>query len=111
MKLLKFVTPFVAPWLGIMDDTYAKQIANEIKLTGEIVKVLPSIAEGPDLKIADRMDRSMEPEPIQGAPLRTLRMMLEEKDPQQVWGGLERVLTPEGHYLWLCKYHAEKYKD
>jgi len=44
-----------------------------------------------------------------GAALRALRQLLDEKDPGQHWGGLKKVLTPEGHYLWLCEYHAEEY--
>ncbi|MCU0516147.1 MAG: hypothetical protein MUC60_04620 [Oscillatoria sp. Prado101] len=50
------------------------------------------------------------PEELQGAALRALRQLLDEKDPQQHWGGLKKVLTPEGHYLWLCDYHAKQYK-
>jgi internalin A len=41
--------------------------------------------------------------------LRALRRLLDAKDPQQHWGGLQKVLTPEGHYLWLCKDHAQEY--
>ncbi|QSJ18459.1 hypothetical protein JYQ62_06700 [Nostoc sp. UHCC 0702] len=37
-------------------------------------------------------------------------LLLEEKDPQQHWGGLKKILTPEGHYLWLCEHHAAEYK-
>jgi hypothetical protein len=43
------------------------------------------------------------------AALVALRQFLDEKDPEQRWGGLRKVLTPEGHYLWLCKYHAREY--
>ncbi len=41
--------------------------------------------------------------------LRALRLLLDEVDPKQQWGGLRKVLTPEGHYLWLCEYHAKEY--
>jgi internalin A len=34
---------------------------------------------------------------------------LDAVDEKQEWGGLEKVLTPEGHYLWLCEYHAKEY--
>jgi internalin A len=34
---------------------------------------------------------------------------LDAVDEKQEWGGLEKVMTPEGHYLWLCEYHAEEY--
>ena len=50
-----------------------------------------------------------EPQRIGGAALRALRELLDAKDPNHVSGGLEKVLTPEGHYLWLCKHHAEEY--
>ncbi|HEY83671.1 MAG TPA: hypothetical protein G4N96_00960 [Chloroflexi bacterium] len=47
---------------------------------------------------------------IGGAGLRALRQLLDAEDPSQHWGGLKKVLTPEGHYLWLCEHHAEAYK-
>lgn len=46
-----------------------------------------------------------------GASLRSLRRLLTELDPQQEWGGLQKRLTPEGHWLWLCKEHAEAYRQ
>ncbi|HEY9837078.1 MAG TPA: hypothetical protein V6D27_09295, partial [Vampirovibrionales bacterium] len=49
-------------------------------------------------------------ERLQGAALRRLRQLLDEKDPPQHWGGLRKVLTPEGHYLWLCEHHARQYQ-
>ncbi len=33
-----------------------------------------------------------------------------EVDKGHEWGGLKKVLTPEGHYLWLCEAHAGEYK-
>jgi hypothetical protein len=51
-----------------------------------------------------------DPERVEGAALRALRFLLDEKDKEQHWGGLKKVLTPEGHYLWLCENHAAEYK-
>jgi len=42
----------------------------------------------------------------EGAELRAIRHLLEELDPSQVWGGLRKTWTPEGHCLWLCPQHA-----
>jgi internalin A len=42
--------------------------------------------------------------------LRMFRQLLDEVDEHHEWGGLKKVLTPEGHYLWLCEEHAEKYR-
>ena len=44
------------------------------------------------------------------AELRGLRVLLDEVDEGHEWGGLKKVLTPEGHYLWLCDGHAEEYR-
>ena len=46
----------------------------------------------------------------QGASLRALRVLLDRLDPEQRWGGLTKVLTPEGHYLWLCPRHAAEFR-
>ena len=46
---------------------------------------------------------------VRGALLCGLRTLLDELDPARDWGGLRKVLTPEGHYLWLCDHHAEEY--
>ncbi len=48
-------------------------------------------------------------ERLEGAPLCALSEFLNDQDPQQDWGGLKKILTPEGHYLWLCEYHAAEY--
>ena len=45
-----------------------------------------------------------------GAALRKLRQVLDEVDPDQVWGGLKKVPTAEGHILWLCPEHAKRYE-
>ena len=49
-------------------------------------------------------------ERIEGMELRMFRQLLDEVDEHHEWGGLKKVLTPEGHYLWLCEEHAEKYR-
>jgi internalin A len=50
------------------------------------------------------------PARAEGATLRTLKLLLEEKDKQQVYGGLRRYMTKEGHWLWLCEHHLKEYK-
>jgi hypothetical protein len=48
---------------------------------------------------------------VEGQLLRLLRRLLIAKDPDQVWGGLDRYYyKPEGHHLWMCPDHLEKYK-
>jgi hypothetical protein len=44
------------------------------------------------------------------ADFRDLRAMLLTLDPASHWGGLHRVVTPEGVSLYLCGAHAETYE-
>ena len=45
----------------------------------------------------------------ESAGLRELHVLLTELDPQKRWGGLRRVPTPTGDYLWLCPEHYPFY--
>ena len=81
-------------------------IKHDIKMMEELVKKLPEIERLPDRELEDKIRREW----VEGAPLRALRAMLDEVHPNHNWGGLKKVLTPEGHYLWLCEYHAQEYK-
>ena len=56
-------------------------------------------------------EESRSPQQVSGAMLRPLKLLLEEKDKQQTWGGLKRILTKEGHHLWLCPHHLAEYKQ
>jgi len=47
----------------------------------------------------------------EGPSLRMLRKLLDNLDPVQHWGGLRKVLTPEGHFLWLCEAHKREYES
>jgi hypothetical protein len=76
----------------------------------EMAAKLPDIKDYEDLELAGTVGDVADPERVEGAALRALRQLLEEKDKEQHWGGLKKVLTPEGHYLWLCENHAAEYK-
>ena len=107
-QVIKFTTPFLGPVIGLLDpDRYVDAVKHQLKLMGELVKKLPDVQAPkgdwrPDAEMHDEL-------PFEGASLRALRQFLEEKDPQRQWGGLKKVLTPEGHYLWLCNRHAQEY--
>jgi hypothetical protein len=49
-------------------------------------------------------------DPAEGSSLRALRYLLEQLDPPRQWRGLSKVITPEGHILWLCERHAKAYR-
>ncbi|MEH2138221.1 COR domain-containing protein [Nostoc sp.] len=112
-KVLKYAAPIIGPWLGIVDPKeYETLFKNDLELFKEVAAKLPELKESEDLELADKIaiGEDLDPERADGAALRALRQLLEEKDPQQHWGGLKNVLTPEGHYLWLCEHHASEYK-
>lgn len=83
--------------------------AAQIKLMEELAKKL-SESDYLEVELLERAGRGAKAERIEGAELRVLRKLLDEVDPKQEWGGLKKVLTPEGHYLWLCEEHAKEYK-
>ncbi|WP_017720441.1 hypothetical protein [Kamptonema formosum] len=93
---------------------YETVFKDDIDLMKELAGKLPELKDSDDLELAGKVGigdtAELDPQHADGAALRALRQLLDEKDPQQHWGGLKKILTPEGHYLWLCDYHAKQYK-
>lgn len=48
---------------------------------------------------------------VVGPSLRVLHSFLKEADKERIWGGLHKVITPEGDILWLCKKHSHIYQS
>jgi GTPase SAR1 family protein len=119
----------VSPWLNhlitflkvgvpmggkIAGAVYDKAIMDDLKgrigLLDEIAKNLPRAAA------LDSMKRvSVEPQLGQdieavGPALRALHSFLKEADTSCIWGGLHKILTPDGNILWLCAEHREQYE-
>lgn len=110
--ILKYVTPVVGPWLNISAPIYSELIQNDLALTEALIDKLPDISFNDDdhsfLDPDDRIAGSNKTRKISGSALRTLHEFLKRKDPDQVWGGLTRITTPEGDVLWLCKEHIKE---
>ena len=87
-----------------------KVVENDIKLMTELVEKLLDLRESREVELAEAAGEVRDPERVGGAALRAIRKLLDELDPDQHWGGLRKVLTPEGHYLWLCEHHAKEYR-
>lgn len=97
-----YAAPLIGPWVGdLKAQNYEKLFQRDIELMKELAEQLPDNKGAADEVVPDH---------LQGAALRALRHFLDENDQQQHWGRLKKVLTPEGHYLWLCEYHAREYK-
>ena len=116
-KVIKYAAPVVGAAAGAyagpigaaMGADYAKKLAGQVKLMEELAKKLTER----DLMLAhirEVFKTGGRAERVEGMELRALRALLDKDDSDQEWGGLKKVLTPEGHYLWLCEHHAEEYR-
>jgi internalin A len=110
VSILKYAAPFVGIAVGYAPEQFQKMFGADIRLMQELVKKLPDV-KGPAKDSLSLRDHGKEShERFEGAALRVLRSLLDRLDPQRKWGGLRKVLTPEGHYLWLCENHAAAYR-
>lgn len=108
-RILRYVAPVAGSALGVVAPELAETMKNDIRLVQDLVKVLPVSAEEADLTEGWQAEEATRQ--LSGATLRVLRQFLESQDPSHYWGGLSKILTPEGHYLWLCDEHAAEYKN
>jgi hypothetical protein len=111
-KMLSFVKPALASWMSWTDDDqYLKQFKEDLERMQKLGEKIPeSLDEARSSQLVGIMREGYTPQQASGAMLRALKLLLEEKDRQQTWGGLKRVLTKEGHHLWLCPHHLAEYK-
>jgi hypothetical protein len=116
-KVIKYAAPvagaaagaYAGPIGAVMGAKYAKDLAGQIKLMEELAKKLAD-RDYLEAELLERTGVGGKAERIEGMELRALRQLLDKVDEKQEWGGLKKVLTPEGHYLWLCNEHAEEYR-
>jgi internalin A len=111
-KMLRYALPVVGPWVAwAQHERYEKQFKDDLELMEKFgVMTLAGLEDERDGKLAGALREGYTPQQVSGAVLRTLKLLLEEKDKQQTWGGLKRILTKEGHHLWLCAHHLAEYK-
>jgi hypothetical protein len=108
-KVIKLAVPLAGPFVGVVSAAFGEEFKHQLKLMEELARILAKDKDLREAAFAEEIDRVGRAEHAGGVALRTLRKLLDEVDPQQHWGGLKKVLTPEGHYLWLCEDHAEEY--
>lgn len=114
---LKLVIPVAGAFIDVVDkEHYLQAVSKQLEMTTQLTDHLWEMGETKSPKGAEHLEtrrgkKQMQifPEKAEGASLRQVRNLLDELDPQHVWGGLQKVLTPEGHYLWLCPHHAQQY--
>ena len=99
VAVLKYAAPLAGAAVNVAAPGAGQIIASHLKLMGQLVNVLPSLEGIEEHRFSQEMAGESGNDRVTGSALRVLRQLLEEKDPERVWGGLGRVLTPEGHYL------------
>ena len=107
--VLKYVAPLAGPAAAWATPAFEAVYKADIEFTKAIVEKLPEFKADMASELAGRIGEHDNAALVQGTALRALRQLLDAKDPQQHWGRLKKVLTPEGHYLWLCEHHAAEY--
>jgi internalin A len=111
VNFLKFAVPMgkavgvVVEAVDILPDI--KQLQANIDLLEQITQNLPELASYDSMK--DMNEQTDQYQRTVGPALRALHNFLNEVDPIQLWGGLDKILTPDGNILWLCDRHRQQY--
>ena len=111
LALLKYASIAVGPWTKMAPAQYENLIKYDILFMEEMLTMLHGIRKSSSSESTYGFGEDGDQNRADMAALRALRQLLDRKDPQQDWGGLRKVQTPEGHYLWLCEYHAREYSQ
>lgn len=106
VKTLRLVIPIVgAAADAVWDAGRLDQTKRDVKVFDEVLRALPA-----DIGVDDLDDETVHRlTAAQGAGLRALRALLFEVDPPLRFGGLRRVLTASGDFIWVCSQHHQQY--
>jgi hypothetical protein len=109
---LKHATPLVGPALGIAVDKLDTQIKADCDLMKELAAQLPTeLHHKKEISEVGAQDAAPAVRAVNEADFRALQAMFAKLDPNQVWGGLSRITTPEGLTLYLCADHLARYRQ
>jgi hypothetical protein len=112
VKYLKYGVPVAGSTPGVAySATALAEVASGIDLMEQITTHLPDARDQEDLvRSADSFELLGQHHQAIVPALRALFSFLEEVDPARYWGGLQRIVTPEGTILWLCETHRKTYE-
>ena len=103
------VAPLAGPAVGVAAPALEETFKNNFALMEKLAEKLPELQQADDLALAEEFREPQSPNRTDGPELRSLYELLRDKDPSRHWGGVRKIHTPEGHYLWLCEQHAAEY--
>ncbi|PWB21854.1 COR domain-containing protein, partial [Flavobacterium sp. HTF] len=99
LKVLKYTLPLAIPGAkSILEESEFDYQEENISAAQEYGKIIS------ENQISEITDYSID------MPIRQIRTLLNSIDPKNEWAGLRRIVSPEGHILWLCKEHYAEYK-
>ncbi|HET6327663.1 MAG TPA: COR domain-containing protein [Planctomycetaceae bacterium] len=105
-QLLKATVPVMKVALGFVTESVQNELKKRVDVMDNIARALQDMPKGKNVEIGHGGNRLSEAE---GAALREMRELLRTLDPNSRWGGLTRVLTASGDYLWVCEDHYKEY--
>lgn len=110
LTVMKHAAPLAGPVLGMSVAHVSDHLKAEMEAMTKLVDQIPEPSGGPGLPGEEGRD----PDPMvraeTDADFRALEALLLKLDPDRVWGGLSRTVTPEGLTLYLCREHSEPYR-
>jgi internalin A len=99
LKILKYTLPLAMPGAkSILEEAEFDYHRQNIVAVQDYGKIMPEY----ELNEISNSSTDM--------PIRQIRTLLDSIDPKNEWAGLKRIVSPEGHILWLCKEHYAEYK-
>ena len=116
LALLTAASPLAGSILGIAAVQLQGQLADDVKGMKELLASLPArlpLPEGQTGQIApNAADDWREPgiRAENDADFRAIVAFLHQIDPDERWGGLSRISTPEGRILYVCRDHLDRYQ-
>jgi internalin A len=112
LTVLKGATPIAGGLLEVMADELHRQLQNDVKHMKELLKDTPGPAGPPEDPLGELFDLGTPAPRVWAetdADFRLLEARLVELDPSRYWGGLSRIVTPEGQTLFVCRDHYKTY--
>jgi len=104
-RTLQLVVPLAGSIAVVSLPTeQAESATAQLGMMKTLVADLPSL---PTEELADFTPGQMTP--AEGEAIRALRALIFEYDPLRKFGGLRRVQSPSGDFLWVCSNHYGEY--
>ena len=107
-RTLKTLVPLGGGALkAMLDESLLKEIAPALDLMDTATETMLAGELDAERGLTDEPDRLVTT--AEGAGLRALHALLLDLDKAKGWGGLRRVPTKSGEFLWLCPAHYKEF--